>query len=70
MIQVLATDLDEPNSFNSDIRYKILNQEPKLPSDNMFAINPKTGFIRVNAPGLDREVSAGGLLQGLSACLG
>ncbi|CAF91006.1 unnamed protein product [Tetraodon nigroviridis] len=55
VIQVEATDLDEPNSDNSDIRYKILSQEPKLPSDNLFAINPVTGVIRVNAGGLDRE---------------
>ncbi|CAF91004.1 unnamed protein product [Tetraodon nigroviridis] len=55
VIQVEATDLDEPNSDNSDIRYSILSQEPKLPSDNLFAINPVTGVIRVNAGGLDRE---------------
>uniref|UniRef100_H3BYY6 Cadherin-1 n=1 Tax=Tetraodon nigroviridis TaxID=99883 RepID=H3BYY6_TETNG len=55
VIQVNATDLDEPNSYNSDIRYKILSQEPKLPSDNLFTINPTTGVIRVNAGGLDRE---------------
>ncbi|CAF94072.1 unnamed protein product, partial [Tetraodon nigroviridis] len=55
VIQVEATDLDEPNSDNSDIRYKILSQEPKLPSDNLFAINEVTGAIRVNAGGLDRE---------------
>lgn len=56
MIKVVATDDDEPNNYNSDIRYAILNQEPKLPSDNMFVINPVTGVIRVKAGGLDREV--------------
>ncbi|XP_076600045.1 cadherin-1-like [Chaetodon auriga] len=55
VIKVTATDLDEPNNDNSDIRYRILNQDPKLPSDNLFVINPVTGFIRVNAGGLDRE---------------
>lgn len=56
VIQVRAIDLDQADTDNSDIRYSILSQEPKFPSDNMFVINPITGGIRVNADGLDREV--------------
>ncbi|XP_071368177.1 B-cadherin-like isoform X2 [Centroberyx affinis] len=55
VITVTATDLDEPGNDNSDIRYTILNQEPKLPSDNLFDINPVNGIIRVTGKGLDRE---------------
>ncbi|XP_034722907.1 cadherin-1-like isoform X2 [Etheostoma cragini] len=55
VIKVVATDLDQPNTDNSDIRYRLISQEPALPSDLMFAINPVTGVIRVNAGGLDRE---------------
>nr|XP_040034107.1 B-cadherin-like isoform X1 [Gasterosteus aculeatus aculeatus] len=55
VIKIQATDLDEPNNDNSDIRYSILSQDPTLPSDPLFAINPVTGVIRVNAGGLDRE---------------
>lgn len=55
-MQVTAPDADEEGSANSDVRYTILSQEPPLPSPNMFVINPVTGGIRVNAPGLDREV--------------
>ncbi|KAL7383364.1 hypothetical protein ABVT39_009369 [Epinephelus coioides] len=55
VIQVVATDLDQPNTDNSDIRYSIRSQEPTLPSDSLFVINPVTGVIRVNAIGLDRE---------------
>uniref|UniRef100_A0A674PMD3 Cadherin-1 n=1 Tax=Takifugu rubripes TaxID=31033 RepID=A0A674PMD3_TAKRU len=55
VIQVVAKDLDEENNDNSDLRYSILSQEPKLPSNDLFVINPVTGFIRVNAGGLDRE---------------
>ncbi|XP_076142716.1 cadherin-4-like [Alosa pseudoharengus] len=54
-MSVAATDADEPGNANSDIRYQILNQDPPLPSKDMFSINPVTGGIRVNAPGLDRE---------------
>lgn len=55
-MQVTAPDADEEGSANSDVRYTILSQEPPLPSPNMFVINSVTGGIRVNAPGLDREV--------------
>uniref|UniRef100_A0A672ZQY4 Cadherin-1 n=1 Tax=Sphaeramia orbicularis TaxID=375764 RepID=A0A672ZQY4_9TELE len=56
ILKVVATDADEPDNDNSDIRYSITNQEPKKPSATMFEINPVNGVIRVNAQGLDREV--------------
>ncbi|KAF4094397.1 hypothetical protein AMELA_G00014620 [Ameiurus melas] len=52
---VNATDADDPNTYNADVRYFIVSQSPTAPSSNMFAINPITGAIRVNADGLDRE---------------
>ncbi|KAL7833431.1 hypothetical protein AOLI_G00283910 [Acnodon oligacanthus] len=52
---VIATDADDPNTDNADIRYSILNQNPQEPDPAMFMINPVTGVIRVNAAGLDRE---------------
>ncbi|KAK2832660.1 hypothetical protein Q5P01_016549 [Channa striata] len=55
VITVVATDADEPGNDNSDLRYRILSQDPKLPSDNLFTINPVSGVIRVNTLGLDRE---------------
>ena len=56
VIKVVAIDLDERNNANSDVRYRILSQDPVLPGGPVFAINPNTGAIRVNAGGLDREV--------------
>ncbi|PWA21044.1 hypothetical protein CCH79_00018827 [Gambusia affinis] len=55
VLQVVATDADQPNTDNSDIRYRIMSQKPEEPNPNMFIINPTTGVIRVNEPGLDRE---------------
>ncbi|XP_030581098.1 B-cadherin-like [Archocentrus centrarchus] len=55
LLTVEAIDLDEPNTDNSDIRYRILNQDPQLPSAHMFEINSISGTIRVAAAGLDRE---------------
>ncbi|XP_070696560.1 B-cadherin-like [Pempheris klunzingeri] len=55
VIKVEANDLDQPNTDNSDLRYRILSQAPELPSDMLFVINPVTGVIRVDGGGLDRE---------------
>ncbi|KAM9365093.1 B-cadherin-like [Pholidichthys leucotaenia] len=55
VMKVVATDADEPNNDNSDIRYRILSQTPQVPHNDMFAINPISGAIRVNRLGLDRE---------------
>uniref|UniRef100_A0A3Q3WKR4 Cadherin-1 n=1 Tax=Mola mola TaxID=94237 RepID=A0A3Q3WKR4_MOLML len=55
VLKILAKDLDQPNTDNSDIRYSILSQDPELPSKYLFTVNPVTGVIMVNAGGLDRE---------------
>lgn len=62
IIKVLATDKDQENHDNSDLRYTIVSQDPELPRDGLFVMNEITGAIRVNAGGLDREVRLGKLL--------
>ncbi|XP_051757084.1 cadherin-1-like [Ctenopharyngodon idella] len=52
---VNATDLDDPDTDNSVIRYSIDRQEPPFPQPNMFGINTVTGGIHVIKTGLDRE---------------
>ncbi|XP_072527114.1 B-cadherin-like [Salminus brasiliensis] len=52
---VTATDADDPNSANADIRYSIISQNPQQPNPSLFDINPVTGGIRVKSGGLDRE---------------
>ncbi|XP_029306156.1 B-cadherin [Cottoperca gobio] len=55
VITVVATDDDEKDNDNSDVYYRIISQDPALPSNSMFVINQNNGAIRVNAGGLDRE---------------
>ncbi|KAK9972668.1 hypothetical protein ABG768_025957 [Culter alburnus] len=53
---VTATDADDSiTTYNAEIRYSIVKQEPALPNPNMFEINSVTGGIYVNSLGLDKE---------------
>ncbi|XP_063053948.1 B-cadherin-like [Engraulis encrasicolus] len=55
-MRVTATDADEPNTDNSDMRYSIVSQEPTLPQGGLFTINPVTGGLSVAVDDkLDRE---------------
>ncbi|XP_062845321.1 B-cadherin-like [Trichomycterus rosablanca] len=66
---VTATDADDPDTRNADIRYTIIKQDPPLPEKNMFDINPVSGAIRVNANGLDKENYPKYILEILAADL-
>lgn len=63
VIKVEATDVDEPNTDHSEIRYSIISQEPAEPS--MFTIDPVSGAITLSTDGLNREV----LLKNLASQL-
>ncbi|XP_031431150.1 desmoglein-2-like [Clupea harengus] len=53
IMQITATDTDEPGNPNSKIKYTLTKQEP--PGDKMmFKITPD-GELRVKEPNLDRE---------------
>ncbi|EHH29241.1 Desmosomal glycoprotein 2/3 [Macaca mulatta] len=51
--QVTATDLDEPDTLHTRLKYKILQQIPDHPKH--FSIHPDTGVITTTTPFLDRE---------------
>ncbi|XP_028983430.1 B-cadherin-like isoform X2 [Betta splendens] len=52
---VNATDKDDPNTDGGVVRYRIMSQDPQLPTDPLFAINAVTGVIYISNTGLDRE---------------
>uniref|UniRef100_H2QEE1 Desmocollin 1 n=1 Tax=Pan troglodytes TaxID=9598 RepID=H2QEE1_PANTR len=51
--KVTATDLDEPDTLHTRLKYKILQQIPDHPKH--FSIHPDTGVITTTTPFLDRE---------------
>ncbi|KAG9474961.1 blastomere cadherin-like [Eleutherodactylus coqui] len=55
VMNVTATDDDDPETANAIIGYSILKQEPEDPAAGLFTINSVTGVISVIGTGLDRE---------------
>nr|XP_023646538.1 cadherin-1-like [Paramormyrops kingsleyae] len=55
ILSVTATDADDPETYNADLRYSILSQDPPLPVPDMFAIDPTSGQIRLNNAQLDKK---------------
>ncbi|XP_069509398.1 cadherin-16 isoform X2 [Ambystoma mexicanum] len=50
-LQIIAADPDDSLTANADLRYKIISQVPKTPSENMFAVDPRTGAISLTEEG-------------------
>ncbi|KAL4613582.1 cadherin-1-like [Arapaima gigas] len=55
IVRVSAPDPDDPNTKNGKVTYTIMDQDPKHPNDNIFAINSSNGQIKLIHTGLDRE---------------
>ncbi|XP_069071735.1 B-cadherin-like isoform X1 [Pleurodeles waltl] len=56
VMQVNATDADDAeDTYNGVVYYRIVDQNPKAPNDQMFTINKDTGVISVISTGLDHE---------------
>ncbi|KAM3919448.1 EP-cadherin-like [Leptodactylus fuscus] len=55
VMNVTATDDDDPETANAILGYSILKQEPEDPAAGLFTINSVTGVISVIGTGLDRE---------------
>ncbi|XP_018412842.1 PREDICTED: blastomere cadherin-like [Nanorana parkeri] len=55
VMNVSATDADDPTTANAILAYSILKQIPEEPIAGLFTINSVSGLISVIAAGLDRE---------------
>lgn len=60
ILKVVASDRDDAETLNADLRYQIISQQPELPSDNMFQVNPQTGHLTLTTEGaatLDADIA-------------
>ncbi|XP_039204620.1 cadherin-17 [Crotalus tigris] len=54
---VLASDNDEKGSLNSRLQFTLVDQNPKIPRDNLFRIELRTGSVHLFRLGLNRQVA-------------
>uniref|UniRef100_UPI00358F1CFB cadherin-17-like n=1 Tax=Myxine glutinosa TaxID=7769 RepID=UPI00358F1CFB len=50
-MQVTATDDDQPNTTNTDLRFTISKQMPPLPADDLFQVDRFSGKISISKQG-------------------
>ncbi|NXA85701.1 CAD17 protein, partial [Melanocharis versteri] len=55
---VFATDMDEKNTLNSRLQFKIQSQEPEFPLKNLFYIQQDTGTLQLAGRSLNKRESA------------
>ncbi|NWR30173.1 CAD17 protein, partial [Tachuris rubrigastra] len=51
---VFATDMDEENTLNSYLRFKIKSQVPEVPTSNLFYIQQETGILQLTGHSLSK----------------
>ncbi|NXD60914.1 CAD17 protein, partial [Corvus moneduloides] len=55
---VFATDMDEEDTLNSRLQFKIQSQEPEFPEKNLFYIQQDTGNLHLTGRSLSKRDSA------------
>ncbi|KAM4018578.1 cadherin-1-like isoform 2-T2 [Anomaloglossus baeobatrachus] len=60
VVKVSATDADESETANGIVGYSITDQTPGVPNSEMFRIDPESGLISLDKPGLSYEDMSGG----------
>ncbi|XP_062916281.1 desmocollin-1-like [Mobula hypostoma] len=55
VLNLTATDLDEPQTLNTMLKYNILSQVPLSRFGQLFSVNEKTGEIKTYSDKLNRE---------------
>ncbi|XP_053875330.1 cadherin-17 [Malaclemys terrapin pileata] len=51
-----ATDMDQENTLNSRLQFRIVDQNPKIPLDNLFIIQQEAGTFQLSSPSLNKRV--------------
>uniref|UniRef100_A0A8C3H6T2 Cadherin 17 n=1 Tax=Chrysemys picta bellii TaxID=8478 RepID=A0A8C3H6T2_CHRPI len=51
-----ATDMDQENTLNSRLQFRIVDQNPKIPLDNLFIIQQEAGTFQLSRSSLNKRV--------------
>ncbi|XP_065255541.1 cadherin-17 [Emys orbicularis] len=51
-----ATDMDKENTLNSRLQFRIVDQNPKIPLDNLFIIQQEAGTFQLSSSSLNKRV--------------
>lgn len=52
---LVAKDMDEENTRNSLLSFRILDQNPKIPQNNLFRVDEYSGIFQLNSAGLQKK---------------
>ncbi|NXP08227.1 CAD17 protein, partial [Thinocorus orbignyianus] len=55
---VLATDMDEKDTLNSRVQFKIESQVPEVPASNLFFIQQDTGVLQLTGTSLNKMIAS------------
>ncbi|KFW06335.1 Cadherin-17, partial [Fulmarus glacialis] len=55
---LFATDMDEKDTLNSRLQFKIKSQVPAVPADNLFFIQQDTGTLQLPSRSLNKRIAS------------
>ncbi|KAK4828234.1 hypothetical protein QYF61_024729 [Mycteria americana] len=55
---VFATDMDEKDTLNSRLQFKIESQVPSVPASNLFFIQQDTGILQLTSRSLNKRIAS------------
>ncbi|XP_074941502.1 cadherin-17 [Phalacrocorax aristotelis] len=55
---VLATDMDEKDTLNSRLQFKIKSQVPAVPASSLFFIQQDTGILQLTSRSLNKRIAS------------
>ncbi|XP_065608901.1 cadherin-17 [Cyrtonyx montezumae] len=53
-----ATDMDQKDTLNSRLKFKILSQDPAVPTNNLFFIQQDTGILQLFGHSLNKRIAS------------
>ena len=55
---LFATDMDEKDTLNSRLQFKIKSQVPAVPESNLFFVQQDTGILQLTSHSLNKRIAS------------